>query len=373
MKLLICAQKVDINDDLLGFFHFWIAEFAKNCEQVTVICLYKGEYNLPDNVRVLSLGKEKKNQESKIVSRIKYFFNFYKYIWQERKNYDSVFVHMNSVYVILGGMFWRMWRKKVGLWYAHGHTPWELRIAEKFVNGIFTSTASGCRMNSKKIRIVGQGIDVDRFTQHVASLSCHSRLKVCGNLGGYKHNARHAVNLITIGRISPVKDIGTLIKAVGILVKKGINVKLDIIGQIGLLGQDEYYKFLLKLVKEKKLEYNINFVGAVPNKNIVKYLQEADIFVSASQTGSLDKTFLEAMACGLPVFGCNEALLAVLGDYEKDLFYLAGDFQVLSKKIEWVISLDADDYKKMGDDLRGVVINEHGLENFIKKIIAVLK
>ena len=59
MKILICTQKVDLNDDILGFFHSWIAEFAKQCEKVTVICLYKGEYDLPGNVKVLSLGKEK--------------------------------------------------------------------------------------------------------------------------------------------------------------------------------------------------------------------------------------------------------------------------------------------------------------------------
>ena len=58
MKLLIITQKVDRNDPILGFFHRWLEEFAKNCEQVTVICLYKREYNLPGNVKVLSLGKE---------------------------------------------------------------------------------------------------------------------------------------------------------------------------------------------------------------------------------------------------------------------------------------------------------------------------
>ncbi|MCK4539857.1 glycosyltransferase family 4 protein [Candidatus Parcubacteria bacterium] len=368
MKLLICTQKVDINDDLLGFFHSWIAEFAKNCEQVTVVCLYKGEYDLPENVDVLSLGKEKRNQESGIrnkgiaqllnclIVKLLYFFNFYKYIWHERKNYDSVFVHMNSVYVLLGGLFWRMWRKKIGLWYAHGYVPWELRVAEKFVDNIFTSTASGCRMKSDKIRIVGQGIDFNKF-------QINSKFKI--------QNSKF--NLITIGRISPVKDIGILIKAVDVLVKKGINVKLDIIGKAGLVEQREYYKFLQELVKEKKLENNINFAGAVPNKNIAKHLQEADIFVSASQTGSLDKTFLEAMACGLPVIGCNEALLAVLGDYEKDLFYAIGDFNGLSERIKGVVDLSGDDYVRMGDDLRKVVVDRHGLENFIKKIMAILK
>src|SRR3989344_6741688 len=57
MRLLIVTQKVDKNDPVLGFFHRWIEKFAKNFERVTVICLGKGEYNLPANVKVLSLGK----------------------------------------------------------------------------------------------------------------------------------------------------------------------------------------------------------------------------------------------------------------------------------------------------------------------------
>ena len=89
MKLLIITQKVDINDDVLGFFHRWLEEFAKHCEKITVICLEMGEYKLPENVKVLSLGKEDR------VSKLKYIWRFYKYIWQEQKNYDKVFVHMN--------------------------------------------------------------------------------------------------------------------------------------------------------------------------------------------------------------------------------------------------------------------------------------
>ncbi len=57
MKLLILTQKVDVDDDVLGFMHGWIAEFAKSCEQVIVICLQRGRYEFPKNVKVLSLGK----------------------------------------------------------------------------------------------------------------------------------------------------------------------------------------------------------------------------------------------------------------------------------------------------------------------------
>ena len=50
MKLLICTQKVDKNDSVLGFFHRWIEEFAKHCEKVTVICLQKGDDDLPAKI-----------------------------------------------------------------------------------------------------------------------------------------------------------------------------------------------------------------------------------------------------------------------------------------------------------------------------------
>jgi len=58
MKLLIVTQTIDSNDPVLGFFVRWVEEFSKQCEEVTVICLQKGEYELPKNVRVFSLGKE---------------------------------------------------------------------------------------------------------------------------------------------------------------------------------------------------------------------------------------------------------------------------------------------------------------------------
>src|SRR5581483_12297211 len=90
MKLLILTQKVDKNDPVLGFFHGWLREFANHFEFITVIALGVGEYELPQNVRVLSLGKESG------VSKLKYLSRFYKYIWQERKNYEKVFVHMNQ-------------------------------------------------------------------------------------------------------------------------------------------------------------------------------------------------------------------------------------------------------------------------------------
>jgi hypothetical protein len=113
MRLLLITQKVDRSDPVLGFFHRWIEKFSKYYESITVICLYKGEYNLPNNVRVLSLGKE--NGKSKI----EYIINFYKYIYQEKDNYDKVFVHMNQEYILLAGIVWKIMKKDIFMWRNH--------------------------------------------------------------------------------------------------------------------------------------------------------------------------------------------------------------------------------------------------------------
>ena len=385
-KILICTQKVDKNDDLLGFFHSWIAEFARQCESVAVVCLYQGEYDLPVNVKVMSLGKESSNfrfqiSDFRFILKIKYFFRFYKYIWQERRNYDVVFVHMNPIYVILGGLFWRLNGKKIGLWYAHGHVPPELRIAEKFVDHIFTSTAGGCRIVSDKIRVVGQGVGrmpnaecrmaSDGYRMPNAECRMASGEGILNKINkNSKLDIRHlTLILITIGRIAPIKNLEILIKAVEILVKKGIDIKLNIVGAIGLAEHKEYYESLVKLVKEKGLEGRVNFIGSVPNTKIAQHLRAADVFVSASTTGSLDKVFLEAIGSGLPVIGCNEALLEVIREYENKLFYPSGDFSALAKKIEEISNMDNNERTAMINHLRAVAEKEHGLVGLVKKII----
>lgn len=351
MKLLILTQKIDIDDDVLGFMHGWIAEFAKNCEKVTVVCLKKGEYELPENVKVLSLGKETGE------SRIKYLINFYKYIWQERKNYDAIFVHMNYEYVNLGGIFWRLLGKKIGLWYAHGKVKFQLKIAEILADKIFTSTSSGFRLPSKKLYIIGQGIDISKFK--IKSL----KLKVIDD----------KLKIISIGRISPVKNYETLVKAAVILKKQGLDFCVEILGGPGTAKQEEYFADLKLMVAKNSLENIVNFLGPVSNRSIADYLAKADLFINTSNTGSLDKAILEAMACGLPVISCNEAFLEIFKDYKADLFFTAGNAGELAEKINGINNLNNVKRGGLGENLRNIIVADHSLPGLIKKILNLYK
>ncbi|MFA6393962.1 MAG: glycosyltransferase [Patescibacteria group bacterium] len=389
MKLLILTQTVDNKDGVLGFMHGWIAGFAQKCERVTVVCLKSGEYCLPENVRVLSLGKERHK------SRIMYFFNFYKYIWQNRQDYDKVFVHMNYEYVILGAIYWRILRKKIALWYAHGHVSPGLRLAEKLVHVIFTSTKSGFRLKSDKVKVIGQGIDTKNFaiykrTDQVAldkenpalSGAYPNAYRKDADKSG-RRNADSAAfrseqlvkdrnKIVSIGRISPSKDYATLIKAAEILKNKGLRVKVEIIGEPAVTADKKYLKWLEKMLDEKGLTGEIKFIGSVANKDILEYLLSAGVFANMGMTGSLDKAMVEAMAAGLPVVSCNEAMEEALNGYADTLMFTKSDYNELAEKIKNIIKLPDEQYARFSNILRKIAVNNHDLSNFIDKILAGL-
>ncbi len=289
MKLLILTQKVDANDPNLGFFHRWIEEFARQCESVIVICLYEGQHQLPKNVRILSLGKESG------VSRMKYLRRFFGYIWQERKNYGAVFVHMNQVYALLGGLIWRVLNKKTSLWYAHGSVSSSLRWAEKCVDIIFTSTPEGFRLKSKKVHIVGQGIDLSLFAIPK------------------KEKNQDIFKIISVGRIGPVKHLEVLIKALPLVMQTIPQAELHLYGSSQTAGEKDYLRELETLVTQEELGGKVHFDGPVVYSDLPEVLADADVFAQASQTGSLDKAVLEALAADVPAVSTNEAFVSFPG------------------------------------------------------------
>jgi glycosyltransferase involved in cell wall biosynthesis len=220
MKLLIVTQKVDSNDQNLGFFHAWIREFAKHAEELSVICLEEGAHDLPAKVRILSLGKERQK------SRIQYVWRFYKYIWRERHSYDAVFVHMNPEYVVLGGPLWRILGKKIALWYTHKSVDLKLRLAELMADRVFTASRESFRLKSRKVMVTGHGIDTDYFVPKYGQVSSD------------------ITKIVTAGRVAPVKHIDVIIKSVKELVDENIDVELAIIGAPVQSGDDAYERYL---------------------------------------------------------------------------------------------------------------------------------
>lgn len=263
MKLLIITQKVDRNDPVLGFFHRWIEEFAKNYEKVTVICLEEGEHHLPENVEVLSLGKEKGKSKAEYLSR------FYRYIWQERNNYDAVFVHMNQEYVLLAGDIWRLMGKRVYMWRNHAKGSLLTRLAVILSNKVFYTSPQSYTAQFKKSVRMSVGIDTDFF-------------KPDPNVTRIKNS------VLFLGRISPVKKVLEFIDWV-----KSSDYTVTIAGPI--LAEDKEYGEKVKAELTEKMKY----MGAVSQEEALKLYQSHEIYANFTPRGSMDKTIIEAAASGM--------------------------------------------------------------------------
>lgn len=269
MKLLICTQAVDHNDPVLGFFCRWIEEFAKHCEQVMVICLREGAHALPSNVKVLSLGKERNT------SRLTRVILFYKYIFSRRNKYDAVFVHMNPEYVVLGGLLWRLLGKKTVLWYTHKQVDLKLRIATFFANRILTASKESFRLKTKKLYVVGHGIDTEFFSPDPSLVRGH--------------------HWLSAGRLSKVKRHDVAIRAAASADK-----------ELRIAGDGPERANLERLVH--KIGARVIFLGALNQEQLRDEYRTAALLLHTSETGSLDKVVLEALACDCPLRTNDPAL-----------------------------------------------------------------
>ncbi|QQR50450.1 glycosyltransferase family 4 protein [Candidatus Nomurabacteria bacterium] len=350
MKLLIITQVVDSTDPSLGFFHAWILEFAKTYEKVTVICLKKGTFDLPKNVQVLSLGKEDS------ISKFHYLRRFYKYIWQYRKEYDTVFVHMNPVYVILGWKVWFLLGKKISLWYTHKSVDLKLRLATFLVNIIFTASTESFRIKSKKVKIVGHGIDMTLFSPALEPLS---------------YQSTESFKILVVGRLSSIKRNDRIIDAIIEVTKKGIRVGLVFVGEAITANDIKCKKFLEEKASFVNPPNAITFAGGKAHDAIPRYLQNSHLFVTMSDTGSLDKALLEALAMGVPVLVTNPAGVEVLvqSGYTEGIFR---DTDSLALKIENIIT----EYKTYSTHALAIlppfIKKNHGLQSLIATITHLL-
>lgn len=287
MRLLIITQIVDKNDPVLGFFHRWLEEFSKFAD-LEVICLKEGLHDLPGNVRIHSLGKESG------ASRLAYLWRFYSYIWKLRRDYDAVFVHMNPEYVLLAGPLWKMWGKRVALWYVHRSTDLKLRIAARIVDDVYTASKESFRLALPHVHIMGHGIDLSSFT------------------AVRRTDSPDTIKIITTGRISKSKRLLEMLSGLEELHRRGREFEFTAIGGPVQDEDVEYERRMQERIAELPFRDHVHYLGPVSHDEIPEHLSCSTVFLNLSSTGSIDKAVLEAGAAGLAIVTSNEAFQNVV-------------------------------------------------------------
>lgn len=352
MKLLIITQKVDKNDPILGFFHRWIQEFAQHFDLVTVICLEEGVHELqscdygsvrfarglPANVKVLSLGKEKK------VSRATYLSRFYSYIWKERKNYDVVFVHMNQEYILLGGLFWKLFGKKIYMWRNHHVGSFLTDIAAGFCTKVFCTSKYSYTAKYSKTVFMPVGVDIEYFKPQ-------------------QNIERRKGSILFLARFSPTKRPDLLIEALKNVADSGIEYTASIYGD-PIESDVEYYESIKARVLKYRLEQRVTFYKGLPNYETPKIYSAHEIFVNLSSSGMYDKTIFEAMACSCLIIASNDNLRGRISD---DFVFKQGDLKELTKKLEKLLDYSVGQKQVAVQELRKFT-ESHSLKNLANRL-----
>ncbi len=343
MKLLVLTQAVDTDDPVLGFMHRWIAELSKHYEHVEVICLKEGKHDLPLNVTVHSLGKETGR------SRIKYVLRFYRYIWSLRRKYDTVFVHMNQEYVLLGGISWHLWRKPVVLWRNHKLGFISTHVAASLVRTICYTSPSAYVARFKNAMRMPIGIDTKTFDR--------------------APELAPAGSILFLGRIDGVKRPIDFADALKRLLADGFDVHADVYGD-PTYPNDPFFGTFKVAIAPLESSGSLVLHHSIPNTETPAVYGAHGIYVNLTPSGSFDKTIGEAMACGCIVVAANDALRGVIPDA---LIVDPADRESVAAGIRAALMLTGVERLAIMQASREYIERQHSLSLLTSKLVDVLR
>lgn len=352
MKLLVFNLRMDRNSMALAFAVDWINALAEYADEVLVITMYSGTYEVHENVRVLSAGKERGLGEVRRAVR------FLRLLWGvlRRERCDVCFAHMMPVFAILGAPLLKFRGIPTTLWYVHNTKNFRVWLAEKLVVRVVSSTQGSFPVASKKVIYTGHGIDTERFAP--------GQGKSAGVVG-------RPFTVVSVSRISPIKKLDTIIEGMIKALLHGDDgaMQLRVFGKPMVDGDEDYLFSLKKKVCDAGLEGRILFEGPASFLDIEKIYHKADLFINLSPNG-LDKAALEAMSCAVPTLVSHEPFRDILGPLVESCFVDPPTSQEIAKAILSMRERSAEERYTLGMSLRALVQRDHSLEQLAERLVA---
>ncbi len=135
--------------------------------------------------------------------------------------------------------------------------------------------------DAEKMSVIPNGVDVERYS-------------------AVAHKDHDRPTIAMIGRVVPIKDVKSFIRASGIIRDILGDVKIYIMGNT--TEDPDYYEECRTIVAHLGLENHLEFTGAV---KIDDYLPDVDVVVFTSISEAQPLVILEVGAAGIPVVSTN--------------------------------------------------------------------
>jgi sugar transferase (PEP-CTERM/EpsH1 system associated) len=232
------------------------------------------------------------------------------------------------------------------------------RCAYAAADAVFAVTDELRRYHSKeawlpreKIRVLYNGVDTARFAPR-----SESSAEIRERLGFWQGS----LVLGSVGRLTPIKDHVTLLKAAELLAGRGLPVEVLLVGSGSELDKLREYAASSALLAER-----VTFAGETAD--VAELLNAMDIFVLPSINEGMSNTLLEAMASGLPVVATRVGGNPELVEHERSGWLFAPrDVSGLAGILERAAQC-TDLRQKLGQAARSRAVREFSLESMIQK------
>ncbi len=208
--------------------------------------------------------------------------------------------------------------------------------------------------------IPGIGLDVKKYKDNISQ---NEKENLISSLGLINND----IILTCVARLDKNKNQRFLINIMERLLLKYNNIHLL------LVGNDELNGYYQRIVKKKKLESNIHFLG---NRNDVpQLLSISDVVLSSSKREGLPINVMEAMAAGKPIVALNcrgmkdllsDGINGYVVDNDYDFLCRIGDLisnQALRTRIEHNNKIKVNEY----DSKHIIKVFKHIITNYERK------
>lgn len=138
------------------------------------------------------------------------------------------------------------------------------------------------------VSVVPTGVDLDRFSPGPAPAGLRSSLGL----------APDVPVVLSLGRLAAEKNIAEVIDLLA-----GVEAPWQLV----IAGDGPEAGSLRQQVEQLGLTPRVRFVGAVDPERVPDFYRLADIFVSGSRSETQGLTYIEALACGVPVVCRDDA------------------------------------------------------------------
>jgi glycosyltransferase involved in cell wall biosynthesis len=275
----------------------------------------------------------------KYFGQLNFIFRIFQMVWRGRKNVRliiGIYEIPHGLIAMLAGKILR--RPTVVCIIGNpAYTPLRKGIRKKITYWILRNvnyiTTTGT--NSKSF-LVSEGFDKNKIFILPNSIDVHHFVFL---------NTEKKYDLITLGRISPEKQIPIFIETIEKIKQSIPNIKAAIAGK----GPD--FEKIKMMIVEKKLQDNIDMLGYLPDEQLVSFFNSGKIFISCSETEGFPRTVIQSIACGTPCIASEvgDMVDLIIEQHTGFLISDSRDVNAYSEKIVFLLQ-NSDKYIKMREN-----------------------